>query len=141
MKKIKKKLTLEVFRLNLFLDLFDLYYEAKKKGETEEVISDLRRAIDGLQKKINLNGIDLYKSVEKGKIRNVIQSLRSHFERAIEIEYQYNDVEIEKEQFKIDLGIAKHQYYKKVDEVIKNETIKIILKNELSILKIMEEYK
>jgi len=133
MKKNIKRLKLEVFRLNIFLELFDMYYEAKKKGESNEIIDDIKRAIDGLQKKINLQSIDLYKSNEKGKIRNAIQSLRSHFERVIETEFQ----EKEEEQFKKYLNIAKYQYYKKVDEVIKNEENKRILKNELSILKLI----
>lgn len=68
MKKFKKKLTLEIFRLTLFLEMFDLYYEAKKKGEISEIIDDLKRAINGLQKKINLNEIDLYKSNEREKL-------------------------------------------------------------------------
>lgn len=135
MKKNIKRLKLEVFRLNIFLELFDMYYEAKKKGESNEIIDDIKRAIDGLQKKINLQSIDLYKSNEKGKIRNAIQSLRSHFERVIETEFQ----EKEEEQFKKYLNIAKYQYYKKVDEVIKNEENKRILKNELSILKLIDE--
>lgn len=133
MKKNIKRLKLEVFRLNIFLELFDMYYEAKKKGESNEIIDDIKRAIDGLQKKINLQSIDLYKSNEKGKIRNAIQSLRGHFERVIETEFQ----EKEEEQFKKYLNIAKYQYYKKVDEVIKNEENKRILKNELSILKLI----
>jgi hypothetical protein len=141
MKKFKKKLTLEIFRLTLFLEMFDLYYEAKKKGEISEIIDDLKRAIDGLQKKINLNEIDLYKSNEKGKIRNAIQSLRTHFERAIDVEYQGIDTETEKNEIKKQLAIAKHQYFKKVDEVIKNENNKRILKNNLSILKTMEDFK